>query len=112
VPRFVVLDVKFPYFNLMRDPLILSVYPRCSKSAALNQLTYEAELQFLQHPFYEVGKQLLKQGTYAIHLNFLQHPAYVVYMQSLQHPTYVIDLQTLQHTAYVVYMYSYSILRM
>jgi hypothetical protein len=95
---------KVPVLNLLRDLLILLVYPRCSESAALNQLTYESDLQFLQHPIHEVGKQLLKQGTYAVNLNFRQHPAYVVYMQSLQNPTYVIYLQTLQHIAYVIYM--------
>jgi hypothetical protein len=88
---------KVPVLNLLRDLLILSVYPRCSESATLNQLTYESDLQFLQHPIHEVGKQLLKQGTYAVTLNFRQHPVYVLYMQSLQNPTDVIYLQTLQH---------------
>jgi len=56
---FAVVDVKFQYFDLIRDRLILSIYPRCRKSTAINQLTYESDLQFLQ---------------------YLQHPAYVVYI--------------------------------
>jgi len=74
VTRFAVLDVMFQHFNLIRDHLILSICPRCSNSTAINQLTYESYLQFLQ---------------------YLQHPAYVVYMRSLQHPTCVIYLQNL-----------------